>query len=285
MLEAEGPNAQQIEYWNEISGPKWVLLDEAINRLIAPLGDRSLEVARVRPGERVLDVGCGCGLTTIALAKRVGTEGSVIGIDISAPMLESARQRRLSARVENATFLNADAQTRDLSSLEVDLVFSRFGVMFFAEPVVAFRNLRTALRSGGRLTFACWREMKRNPWMVEPMRAVAEIVESPPRDPGAPGPFSLADSRTVQEILEAAGFAEIRCDSFDRAIDVMDGRTLDETVAFLGQMGPTGALLRDASEATRRAATQAMRVGLETLMVDGRIELGASVWLVTAILC
>jgi len=285
MLEAAGPNAQQIEYWNEISGPKWVLLDEAINRLIAPIGDRSLEVAQLRPGERVLDVGCGCGLTTITLAKRVGAEGSVVGIDISAPMLESARQRRLSARVENATFLNADAQTRDLSNLEVDLVFSRFGVMFFAEPVVAFRNLRTALRPGGRLAFACWREMKRNPWMVEPMRAVAEIVEPPPRDPGAPGPFSFADSQTVQKILEAAGFAEIRCDSFDRAIDVMDGRTLDETVAFLSQMGPTGAMLRDASEATRHAATQAMRAGLETLMVDGRIELDASVWLVTAISC
>ncbi len=284
MLQAEGPNARQIAYWNEISGPKWVELDEAINRLIAPLGSELLDTARVESGERVLDVGCGCGVTTLALAQRVGPGGRVTGIDISTPMLESAALRCDDAGAEQVEFLNADAQTRDFSQMEADLVFSRFGVMFFAQPEAAFRNLRSALRPGGRLHFACWRERRRNPWMILPAQAVAELVEPPVQDPDAPGPYALADPEKTQAILRKAGFSEVACESLDRTIDVTGGRSLDETVAFLAQMGPAGALLREASDEVRQTARQAIRDRLEPLLHEGRIELGASVWLVSALL-
>lgn len=282
MLEAEGPNAQQIRYWNEVSGPKWVQLDATIDRLISPLGNELLDASGIRRGQHVLDVGCGCGATALALAERVGQTGRVTGIDISAPMLERAGRRRDEAGVENVEFFQADAQTRDFAGFAADVVFSRFGVMFFAQPDEAFRNLRTALRPGGRLTFACWREMKRNPWMVVSTQAVAELVELPPRDPDAPGPFALADSGKIEDILAKAGFCDVLCRSLEKNIDVSIGGSLDDTVTFLSQMGPTGMLLREASDEVRRAATQAIRNRLEPLQKEGRIELGASIWIVSA---
>jgi SAM-dependent methyltransferase len=283
MLEAQGPNAKQISYWNEVSGPKWVLLDETINRLIEPLGIRALERADAQPGERVLDIGCGGGRTTLDLAGRVGPKGEVVGLDISTPLLDAAEARRARSDVSNVEFINADAQTHAFTGTPFDLIFSRFGVMFFAEPVAAFRNLHGALGPEGRLTFACWQPMQLNPWMTLAVAAVAQHVEMPEPGPAdAPGPFSFADSDRVAGILDSAGFVEVHCEPIEAQIDVAAGSTLDATIRFVSQMGPAGALLRDASPEVRQAAELSIREALSPHEKDGRIELGAAIWIVTA---
>ena len=162
----EGPNAQQAKYWNDVAGPKWVALAEAINGQIQPIGHAAMERARIERGQRVLDVGCGCGQTSLELAQRVGEQGHVDGLDLSEPMLAEARVR--GAELKNLQFTAADVQVHGLEEAAYDRIFSRFGVMFFDDPEAAFANLRGALAPGGQLTFVCWQEIGSNPWMAVP---------------------------------------------------------------------------------------------------------------------
>ena len=154
-LDPRDPNRAQIDYWNEQSGPKWVEQQGQLDRLLATLGAVVMHRLALRPGQRVLDVGCGCGHTTLDLAGRVAPTGSVLGVDVSGPMLTRARER--ARDLPNVTFLQGDAQTHRFEPASVDAIFSRFGVMFFAEPDMAFRNFQRALKPGGRLVFVCWR--------------------------------------------------------------------------------------------------------------------------------
>src|SRR2546427_6919777 len=208
-MSAPEANAGQVPYWNEAAGPKWVAFQKIIDAQIAPLGERAMDRAGIAPGERVIDVGCGCGDTTIALARRVGPAGLVLGIDISAPMLERAAETARAEALANVRFENADAQTHRLPASAFDVVYSRFGVMFFADPVAAFANLRAALRPGGRLAFVCWQALPENPWLFVPLRAAAQhLTLPPPPAPDAPGPFAFAAPNRVRGILPRAGFAE-----------------------------------------------------------------------------
>ncbi len=204
-LAADGPNLEQIRYWNELAGPKWVASEAMLDGQIAPLGSKAIERARLAAGERVLDVGCGCGQTSLQLADKVGPRGSVTGIDLSAPMLERAQARAAGLGLANVRFLNADAQTTPLGSAAFDLIFSRFGVMFFADPTAAFANLRASLAPGGRVSFVCWQELKLNPWMRVPLLAAAQHIPLPaPAAPDAPGPFSFAAPARVRGILASS---------------------------------------------------------------------------------
>ena len=165
-------NAAQIEYWNEVSGPKWVALDDVINAQIEPVGVAAMDRAEVSASDRVIDVGCGCGPTSLGLARRASA-GRVTGIDISGPMLARARERADAAGLANLSFERADAQTHAFEGGGTDLVFSRFGVMFFDDPVAAFANLGRALTADGRMVFACWQGLGDNAWMRVPIAAVA----------------------------------------------------------------------------------------------------------------
>ena len=160
------PNAQQIEYWNELSGPKWVTFADTINAQLEPIGLEAMDRADVRPGQRVLDVGCGCGQTSVELGRRVGDTGEVLGVDISGPMLDDAQRRAAEAGAGHVHFSQADAQTVTIEPGGFDLLFSRFGVMFFEDSAAAFSNLRRALAADGQLCFVCWQEIARNPWMA-----------------------------------------------------------------------------------------------------------------------
>src|SRR5262245_44830547 len=169
-----------------------------------------MERAAIRLGERVLDVGCGCGDTTLELARRVGREGSVVGIDVSTPMLERALESVRAAEFANVVLWNADAQMHTLPPAAFDLVYSRFGVMFFVDPAQAFTNLGRALRPGGRVSFVCWQALELNPWMAVPMAAAArEITFAARPGPEAPGPFSFADPDRVRRVLGKAGLADV----------------------------------------------------------------------------
>jgi SAM-dependent methyltransferase len=282
-IAAEGPNAQQIEYWNEVSGARWVEMNDVIDAQISPLGEAAIDRAAISAGERVLDVGCGCGQTSLQLADRVRPGGSVLGLDISAVMLERARERARSAGQGQLEFRNADAQTERFAG-DFDLLFSRFGVMFFAEPEAAFANLCSALRPGGRLTCLTWQALATNPWMQIPLAAAAKHLPpgGAPPDPTAPGPFAFADTKRVEGILAAAGFEQPAHESLERELLVGGGGTLDETVAFVAQLGPGCAALREADDELRARVLSEIRVALEPYHDGAGVRMPAAAWIVTA---
>jgi SAM-dependent methyltransferase len=284
QLAADGPNAQQIEYWNEVSGKRWVEIGDVIDAQIAPLGETAMDRARIEYGEHVLDIGCGCGQTTLELAARVGERGSVLGLDISGPMLARARDRATEAKVTNARFQQADAQTHEFGGSDMDLVFSRFGVMFFASPVEAFTNFFSALRPGGRLTFVCWQRLDRNPWMHLPMIAAARHLppDGPPPEPNAPGPFAFADQERVEAILGDSGFQNIQHESLERDLLVGGGRSLDETVEFLAQLGPAGAMLREASADLKSRVMNEIHGAIKPFNDKGGVRMPSATWIVSA---
>jgi SAM-dependent methyltransferase len=278
-----GPNAEQIGYWNEVAGPRWVALQPMLDAQISPLGERAMEAAGVGAGERVLDVGCGCGQSSLQLAERAGPRGPVLGVDVSAPMLARAQERAREADAANLLFRRADAQVDALGEASFDLVFSRFGVMFFADPEAAFANLRRALAPGGRLAFVCWQGLAHNPWMLVPLAAIAAHVRLPPAPaPGAPGPFSFADAERVCAILRAAGLREIECAPLEGRLRVGGEGDLDAAVDFALQMGPAAAALREAGEAARPRAAAAVRDALAPYADDGGVCMDYSAWIVSA---
>jgi SAM-dependent methyltransferase len=281
--ELSGPNAEQIKHWNEVAGPKWVALHDQITSQIQPLGELALARAGVEPGDRVLDIGCGCGETSIAIARLVGPTGAVLGVDISAPMLERAREAAKAEGFENVRFEEADAQTAAFPERAKDLLFSRFGVMFFSDPEAAFTNLRKALRPGGRMSFVCWRALDENPWMLTPALAVMPHIPLPPMDPSAPGPFAFADSGRVRGLLERAGFVEVAFEPVDRPLVVGgEGSDLDRVVDFLMNMGMVGAAVRGAPPEARSKAMQAVREALVPFQTEGGVRMPSATWLVTA---
>jgi SAM-dependent methyltransferase len=280
-MEATGPNAEQIEYWNEKAAPTWVGQNERLDAMLAPFGLAVMERARPAAGERVLDVGCGVGQTSLQLAARVGPTGSVLGVDISTPMLARARERARAEGVSNLRFENADAQTFAFTPSSVDLIFSRFGVMFFAEPAVAFTNLVRALRPGGRLAFVCWQALAQNPWMREPVLALAKHVTlPPPAPPDAPGPFAFADAARVRGILESAGLRGVGHEALTG--EILLGNTVDEALAFSSELGPAARALLEATPAQREAASAAIREMLAKALTPTGIRMGYAAWIVTA---
>ena len=276
---AAAPNAAQIDYWNAVAGETWSRMQEQLDRQLEPLGLEAARVLAAQPGERILDIGCGCGQTTLALAERVGAAGAVTGVDISRPMLGVARGRPVPAGAATPRFNEADVQTADLGAGAYDAVFSRFGVMFFADPAAAFANIRGALKAGGRMTFVCWRPMAENLWMRLPLEAALPLLPPlPPPDPTAPGPFAFADPDRVRGILTQAGFSDIEIQPFDARIG---GGTLDETVAMTFRIGPLGAALRDNPDAAPKVAA-AVRQAVSAYETGDGVMMPAAVWVVRA---
>ena len=279
-LAAAGPNAEQITYWNEQGGPRWVKLQEILDQQLASFGQLVMDRLVIGNGERVLDVGCGCGETSLALARRVGVKGSVLGVDISTVMLERARER--GAGVANVQFLVADAQTNTFAPASFDVVFSRFGVMFFRDPRAAFVNLARALAPGGRIGFHCWKSLPENPWMTVPLFAALQHVPPPtPPPPDAPGPFAFADADRVRGILTDAGLAEIDFESRNDAVGVGTG-TLDAAVDFALQMGPASIAIREAPPETIAKVRASVREALAPYQTPEGVRLATSSWVVTA---
>ena len=273
-------NAKQYEEWNNATGRRWLDKHEAVDRQIAPFGLRAMERADIRPGERVLDIGCGCGETTFELARRVGASGFVTGIDISRLLIETARQLADRSNVSNARFEAADAQTFPFPAQSFDLVFSRFGIMFFDDPEAAFGNFRKAMRPSGRLSFVCWLAPQESQFMTIPIAAASRHITLPqPGDPEAPGPFAFADLGRVKRILSRAGFGEIET---DRVIGKVGGGTLDEAARMLLELGPLNTILDDIDEKTRQAIFQDIRSALASFESSDWVHLDAAAWLVTA---
>jgi SAM-dependent methyltransferase len=274
-------NAAQSEDWNASAGRRWTDHQEHQDQVLGPVSDRLIAVAAPKPGDRVIDVGCGCGATTIDFAARVSPDGEVLGLDISEPMLARARERapqNLPIRFERA-----DATVYDFEPGGADLVASRFGVMFFADPARSFANLRRSLKPGGRLVFACWREPKQNPWLILPLREAGKHAPPlPETNPEDPGPFAFANEARVGKILSDAGFADIVLEPHHLELDIAAGHGLDTAVRAAMTIGPTSRMLDGQSEAVRAAATADIRKALAAHARGDAVPLGAAIWIVTA---
>src|SRR5579871_105922 len=274
-------NADQIAYWNGPTGQRWTDRQAMHDILLAPVSKILIERARAMPGERILDVGCGCGATTIALAERVAPAGFVRGIDISEPMLARARER--APKNLPLSFVLADATVYPFDPQDFDLLVSRFGVMFFAEPAVSFANLRRALRPEGRVTFVCWRDPRENPWMTMSMQAVYQHVPKLPQvGPEDPGPFAFASEERVRRILGDAGYRDVALERCDLSIDIANGRGLEGALETAMNIGPASRALEGHPPEVRAAATTSVRELLAPLVRGQSLPLAGSIWVVTA---
>ncbi len=275
-------NADQIAYWNGEAGQRWTERQERQDALLAPISRLVLERAAAASGEHVIDIGCGCGQTTLELTGQVGSTGKVLGIDVSAPMLARARHR-----VRNgAAFIEADATDFPFERENTDLLFSRFGVMFFARPEVSFANMRTALRPGGRLVFVCWREPRANPWFMVPLQAAYQHVPRlPEMAPDDPGPFSFAKEERVRRILDEAGFTSIEMTPYDFPLDLACGGGLEAAVEAAVSIGPASRAIDGQPAELKAAAANAIRESLAQFLDGAMVPLTAAVWFVTAKNC
>ncbi|GEC16045.1 class I SAM-dependent methyltransferase [Nitrobacter winogradskyi] len=277
----ETKNADQIAYWNGPGGERWADRQRVQDELLEPVSTILLDRARAVPGERIIDVGCGCGATTRAFAEQVGVSGYVQGIDVSAPMLE--RARRITPQAGRVEFRLADAADYPFRPARFDLIASRFGVMFFAEPVSAFANLRKALRPLGRLAFICWREPRLNPWLMAPLQAAYKHVPKlPDLGPEDPGPFSFASEERVHRILGQAGFSDVKMEACELALDISVGGGLDAAVKSALQIGPASRALDGQPAEVIAAAENSIREALAPFARDQTVVLPASIWIVTA---
>jgi SAM-dependent methyltransferase len=239
-----------------------------------------MDRAGIRPGQRILDVGCGCGETTLELARRAGGAGVAVGVDISALLVDAARKLAQTTGVSNVHFETADAQSHRFTAERFDLLFSRFGIMFFDDPEAAFRNLRSALRPGGRVAFVCWPAPQENLFVTIPKTAAARHISLPaPSEPDAPGPFAFANIDRVRRILSRADFTAIEV---ERVTEKVGGGSLDETTEMLLQLGPLGDMLDSLDTETRQAIRVDIRSALSPFETAGRVLLDAVAWLVTA---
>ena len=278
-----GANAEQAEFWNSASGERWVTYQEALDQRLAPLTGRLIERCGVRPGDAVIDIGCGAATTTLLLADAVGAHGSVLGIDISEPLLAAARRRVLLAGRTNVRLILADAQTHRFERACYDRVVSRFGVMFFDDPVRAFANLAGALRPGGHLAFVSWGPLEDNPWFVLPLEvAVPRLGPPEPQPPRAPGPLALSEPDYIHEILTGAGFADVRIEQVDTHLP--GARSTDEEAELMSLFGPLARLMRErgADEATRATLIAELADRLAPYATADGVRLPAVAHLVTA---
>lgn len=269
--------AEQAALWNGPGGEGWLASVNRIERSIASFGQAALTAAAARPGEQVIDVGCGPGGTTAGLAHAVAPSGHVLGVDISELLIEAARAHR----IDNAAFAVGDAATHPFKAAHYDLVFSRFGVMFFAQPVAAFKNFLQALKPAGRLVFVCWRTPQENPWGLVPFRAAQPFLPPVARPgPEEPGQYSFGDRARVERILKQAGFAEPTLTPIDRPVWLGNG--IAEFLEGAQRFGVLAKPFDEAEPAAVEKAVAAITAALEPHVGPTGIILPGACWLVTA---
>jgi ubiquinone/menaquinone biosynthesis C-methylase UbiE len=271
-------NPEQYEAWNGESGHRWVAGADRRDQVLAPVADALLAAAVPGTGERVLDVGCGCGATTLAAARAVETSGHATGVDLSAPMLAVARERAGREGITNTTFVQADVQAG--APVAADVLIGRFGTMFFSDPVLAFSHLREALAPEGRMCLATWQPLAANEWLAVPGAALLPFATLQTSDAEGPGMFAQADAESVRSTLHAAGFAHVELEPV--TVSLRLGGTVEEGLEHLVDSGPGRATLAAVPEDRRPAALDAVRGALADRARDDGVFLGGGIWLVRA---
>ena len=280
-LEPKGPNAEQIKFWN--AGTAYYLTHrEAIARAHAPLARRLIERVAPTRGERALDVGCGFGDLAIELAHQVGPSGSIVGVDLSSAMLKAAEDDAHAAGLRNIRFENCDAQTHEFQERGFDFAVSQFGVMFFADPVAAFRNIAWAIRPGGRVVFTCWQSRERSQCVWVPLSTVGRFTKLPPSPPsGAPSRFGLANADLIRKILDSAGFTDVTIEDVCAKLLIGGGLGLEDAVKWFLDVEFRTTLAQVPQE-LRSRIDDALREALRPYLTDVGILMESATWLVTA---
>ncbi len=281
MADPEQINADQLAFWNGQGGHTWVARQAHTDTTLTPVTKALLAFAAPRAGERVLDVGCGCGASTLDFARAVGPAGRVAALDISGPMLAEGQARAKAAGIANVDWRQADPATAVLDGY--DLLTSAFGVMFFGDAVGAFAHMRRAANPGARMAFVCWRPLAENPWMEVPMNAVARHLPPRPKPaPHAPGMFAFADPERVSEVLTASGWAPPRFEKLDVDLDIAAGRGLEEAVIQSTQIGAVNSWLRNQPAEVVSAAIASLREALAPHVDGASVRLPGAMWLVSS---
>jgi SAM-dependent methyltransferase len=282
MTESIIANTAQHEYWNTVAGPRWVGLGGYVERRVRAVNDLLLARSAVEAGENVLEIGCGTGAATVPLAEAVSERGRVVGVDISEPMLAGARQRIAASGFGNVSLVQADAQVHRFDPDRFDLIASRFGVMFFADPVAAFSNLLPAARPGGRLCFVCWGPLEENRhWLIPYEVALRHLGAPAPTPPHMPGPLAFSDQDYVRSILEASAYADVM---IKRETPDIIGSTPEEEAEFACSMGPPARLIdeKKPDDALRETIRREMTEAFAGYARSGPMLLPSTVFLVTA---
>jgi ubiquinone/menaquinone biosynthesis C-methylase UbiE len=272
-------NIECFDAWNGDSGHRWA--DEADRRdsVLAPIGDVLINAANLQPGEHLLDIGCGCGATTLRAAHAVGDAGFACGLDLSAPMLDIARQRRDTAGVVNAEFVQGDAQTQRFDTTS-DVAISRFGTMFFADPVAASTNIARGLAPGGRVCLATWQPLVANDWLTIPGAALLRYGSLPDSADRGPGMFGQSDPDTVTSTLQAAGYRDIELTPV--TVTMRLGNDVNDATNYLASSGVGRAVLETVPSDQRAAAIDAVRAVLTDHADDDGVRLDGAIWIIGA---
>ncbi|CAM3398216.1 class I SAM-dependent methyltransferase [Cupriavidus taiwanensis] len=273
-----GNGGEQAALWNGVSGQAWVEHQGLLDDMFRPMEAQLVQAARNAAAQRILDVGCGTGSTTLALARHIGAQGHCTGVDISGPMLAVARTRAQREGI-NASFIHADAQEHAFAAASFDMIVSRLGVMFFSDPVRAFANLRRAATSDATLHCIAWRSAAENPFMTTAERAAAPLLPNlPPRQPGAPGQFAFGNRERVLSILQTSGWGDIDI----RPTDVTCTLPEPALAGYLSRLGPVGLALQGADPTTRERVAATVRAAFDPYVQGDTVRYTAACWTITA---
>ena len=281
-------NQQQKDMWNGRAGASWVRHNTLLEQLLAEPGRRCMDLLSLPVGARLLDVGCGCGNQTLEWASRLDSQSTITGVDISEPMLALAEELKLTNHSAlNATieFVEGDASEPLFPNETFDVIYSRFGVMFFADPTAAFTTLRETLKPEGQLGFVCWQSPALNPFFTAPMQAALSVLPPPPPSkPGAPGPFGLADKDVIERVLTDAGFTALKVEPLTLQLSVGESQSFDEIFEELIQIGPAAALIAESDPALKEPARAAVYERLSEFYSPKQgVSFEANFWLVNAV--
>jgi ubiquinone/menaquinone biosynthesis C-methylase UbiE len=283
-VQNERPRSEYVDFWNEVLVPKFVRWKHIIVDGLTLHSEAIFRTLQVKPGDKVVDAGCGFGDTAIQLARLVGPTGSVLAIDCCNAFLEFGRKDAKDAGITNITFLDEDVQTYPFKPIH-DFCFSRFGTQFFENPVAGLRNMRTSLKPGGTMTMIVWRGIKDNPWLGSAKEIVLQYLPPPGENAQTcgPGPFSMADTGVVTKQLEIAGYSNIKFEQVDAQVFV--GKDLEDAVAFQLAIGPAGEVYREAGKQAEQRHGEiagALKTALASFQKPNGIMMDSSSWKVTA---
>ena len=276
-------NKNQKDFWSGKGGDIWVERQNAMDTMLSPLGEAALNKLNFNEDENVLDIGCGCGHTTLNIAKRIGPSGNVTGLDISEPMLKRAKESAVEMSITNTSFKCIDVQTEDLGDQIYSTAFSRFGVMFFEDSIAAFKNINKSLISGGYLSFVCWQSPAVNPWQSLFIQEVKKFLDLPSPPPRSPGPFAFMESEYVSSILEESKFQDIRIEGHEAEVNMFSGRSLSDSVKDYISINPVVTqMLKESSE---NQIAEIVNSGIEAFSPyysEKGLIFPSATWLVTA---
>ena len=276
-------NKNQREFWSGKGGDVWVERQSAMDTMLSPLGEAALNKLNFNENENVLDIGCGCGHTTLNIAKRIGPTGKVTGLDISEPMLKKAKESAEEMSLTNASFNCVDVQTDEIGEQLFSVAFSRFGVMFFEDSVVAFRNINKSLISGGSLSFVCWQSPAKNPWQSLFVQEVKKFIDLPSPPPRSPGPFAFMESEYVSSILKESEFQDIIIDGHEAEVNMFSGRSLSDSVKDYISINPVvSEMLKGSPENQKTEIIKSAIEAFSPYYSEKGLVFPSATWLVTA---